>query len=90
MTIKGTTAEVKLIVEHLNGVILEGKPMYVSYKKVPKKKIDTKIQPSKEADTAEPPKKQRLIQDFAPRGTPSSREEKKYQEPYYGETERKA
>ena len=50
MTIKGTAAEVKLIVKHLNGIILEENPMYFSYKKVPKKKIDTKIQPSKEAD----------------------------------------
>jgi hypothetical protein len=32
-------AEVKLIVEQLNGVILEEKPMYVSYKKVPKRQL---------------------------------------------------
>jgi hypothetical protein len=64
--------------------------MYVSYKKMPNKKIDTKIQRSKEADMPEPPKKVRLIQDSASRGTPSSSEEKKYQEPYYDETGRKA
>jgi hypothetical protein len=50
----------------------------------------TKIQPSKEADMPGPPYKQSLIQDSAPTGTPSSSKEKKYQEPYYDETGRKA
>ena len=90
MTIKGTAAEAKLIVEYVNGVILEGKPVYVSYKKVSKKKVDTKIQPSKEADMPERSKRQFLIQDSAPTGTPSSSEGKTYQEPYYDETGRKA
>jgi hypothetical protein len=74
----------------VNGVILEGKPVYVSYKKVSKKKVDTKIQPSKEADMPERSKRQGLIQDSAPTGTPSSSEGKTYQEPYYDETGRKA
>jgi hypothetical protein len=44
--------------------------MYASYKKVLKKSVGTKIQPSKEADIFEPPEKEkRLIQDSAPRGT---------------------
>jgi hypothetical protein len=90
MSIKETAPEVKLIVEHLNEVTLEGKPMYVSYKKVLKNKVDTKIPSSKEADMPEPRKNQRLIQDSAPRGSPSSSEEKKYQQRNYDETERKA
>jgi hypothetical protein len=43
MTSEGTATEAKLIVKHLNGVILKGKPMHPSYKKVTKKKVDTKI-----------------------------------------------
>jgi len=78
------------MVEHFNGLILEGKPIYVSYKKVSQKKIDSKIQPSKEADIPEPPKKQRFIQDCDPRGTPSCREENEYQELHDDETGRKA
>ena len=33
-----------------------------------------------------PPRKQRLIQDSAPKRAPSSTEEKKHQEPYYDKT----
>ena len=74
-----------MIVEHSHT-----KPMYVSFNKVPKKKVDTKIQPSKETNMPEPPKKERLIQCSSPRGTPSSSEEKKYQVLCYDETGRKA
>jgi len=57
--------EAKIIVEQLNGVILEGKLMHVKYKKVPKKKMDTKIQPRNSSCLVEPPKKQKLVQNSA-------------------------
>jgi hypothetical protein len=90
ITIKGMPAKTKLIVEHVNGVILRDKPVYAFNKKVPKKKVDSKFQPSKKPDIPETSKKRSLIQDSAPIGNPFHSEEKKYQEPLCDETERKA
>jgi len=40
MNLEETPDEANIVIQHLNKVILEGKPMYVTYHRVPNRKLD--------------------------------------------------